>query len=63
MRLPDSENFLVGDFNTYCMNVAAGTLSYVLAGNEEKNPQRQIELLQLAFNVVTCSHMRSLLLI
>ncbi|CAH1232199.1 hypothetical protein PAECIP111891_06968 [Paenibacillus allorhizoplanae] len=48
MRLPDSENFLIGDFNTYCMNVA-GTLSYILAGNEEKIPQRQIELLQLAF--------------
>jgi hypothetical protein len=30
------------------MNIT-GTLSYVLAGNEEKIPQRQIELLLLSF--------------
>lgn len=41
MKLTDDENCLVGDFNTYCTNVA-GTLSYVLAGKDEEIPQRQM---------------------
>lgn len=48
MKLADDENSLVGDFNTFCMNVA-GTLSYVLAGKEKSIPQGQIEKLQLSF--------------
>jgi hypothetical protein len=47
-NLSDEEDCLTGDFNTYCMNIA-GTLSYVLAGNSSKIPQRQIEILQYSF--------------
>jgi hypothetical protein len=47
-KIKDDENSLVGDFNTYCMNIA-GTLSYVLAGKQEEIPQRQFEKLQLSF--------------
>ncbi|KRE21305.1 YxiJ family protein [Paenibacillus sp. Soil522] len=48
MKLTDDKNFLTGDFNTFCMNIA-GTLSYVLAGRTGDIPQRQIEKLQLSF--------------
>jgi hypothetical protein len=48
LNLSDEEDFLVGDFNTYCMNIA-GTLSYVLAGRANKIPQGQIEMLQKSF--------------
>lgn len=48
MKLTDDKNSLVGDFNTYCMNIA-GTLSYILAGKTAEIPQRQIEKLQLSF--------------
>lgn len=47
-KLREDENSFVGDFNTYCMNIA-GTLSYVLAGKTEEIPQRQIEKLELSF--------------
>ncbi|MEH6958075.1 YxiJ family protein [Neobacillus drentensis] len=48
LNLSDEEDCLVGDFNTYCMNIA-GTLSYVLAGKTNKIPQGQIEMLQKSF--------------
>jgi YxiJ-like protein len=48
LNLSDEEDSLVGDFNTYCMNIA-GTLSYVLAGKTNKIPQAQIEMLQKSF--------------
>ena len=48
LSLSDEEDFLTGDFNTYCMNIA-GTLSYVLAGKTNKIPQGQIEMLQKSF--------------
>ncbi|MBO7748956.1 hypothetical protein I8J29_32815 [Paenibacillus sp. MWE-103] len=48
LKLTDDKNSLVGDFNTYCMNIA-GTLSYVLAGKTSKIPQRQIEILKFSF--------------
>ena len=48
LSLSDESDFLMGDFNTYCMNIA-GTLSYVLAGKTNKIPQGQIEMLQKSF--------------
>jgi hypothetical protein len=48
MKLTDDKNSLVGDFNTYCMNIA-GTLSYVLANKTAEIPQNQIEKLHLSF--------------
>lgn len=48
LSLSDEEDFLTGDFNTYCMNIA-GTLSYVLAGKTNKIPQGQIEMLKKSF--------------
>jgi hypothetical protein len=47
-KLTDDKDSLVGDFNTYCMNIA-GTLSYVLNGKTADIPQRQIDKLQLSF--------------
>lgn len=48
LNLTDEEDSLTGDFNTYCMNIA-GTLSYVLAGNENEIPRHQIHLLEKSF--------------
>lgn len=47
-KLKDDEDSLVGDFSTYCMNIA-GTRSYILAGSSAEIPQRQIDLLQYSF--------------
>ena len=44
----EDENHIFGDFNTYCMTIA-GTLSYVLAGEINRIPQQQIDLLQKSF--------------
>ena len=48
LNLSDEEYCLVGDFNTYCMNIA-GALSYVLAGKTNKISKGQIEVLQKSF--------------
>ena len=48
LNLSDEEDCLVGDFNTYCMNIA-GTLSYVLSGKTNKIPKSQIEMLKKSF--------------
>ncbi|ALC89150.1 hypothetical protein AM500_04605 [Bacillus sp. FJAT-18017] len=48
LSLSEDEDFLIGDFNTYCMNIA-GTLSYVLGGKINKIPQGQIEMLKESF--------------
>ncbi|WP_043930668.1 YxiJ family protein [Bacillus sp. EB01] len=48
LALSDDEDFLIGDFNSYLMNIA-GTLSYVLGGKINKIPQGQIEMLRESF--------------
>jgi hypothetical protein len=48
IKLSDEEDCLMGDFNTYCMNIT-GTLSYVLADKTNKIPKGQIEMLQKSF--------------
>lgn len=48
MKLTDDKDSLVGDFNTYCMNIS-GTLSYILADKTAEIPQRQIKKLQMSF--------------
>jgi hypothetical protein len=47
-KMKEDKDSLVGDFNTYCMNIV-GARSYVLAGKSEKIPQRQIDLLRWSF--------------
>ncbi|MBP3953118.1 YxiJ family protein [Bacillus suaedae] len=48
LKLLEDEDFLTGDFNTYCMNIA-GTLSYVLARNTSQIPKCQISDLEMSF--------------
>ncbi|MFD0616042.1 YxiJ family protein [Paenibacillus sp. GCM10027629] len=48
LKLTEDKNSLVGDFNTYCMNIA-GTVSYVLDGKKAEIPQKQIEKLNMSF--------------
>ena len=48
LTLSDEEDFLIGDFNTYCMNIA-GTLSYVLTNAIDEIPHFQIQSLNHSF--------------
>jgi hypothetical protein len=48
LNLPEDDNDLTADFNTYCMNIS-GTLSYVLSGCTKNIPKFQIEFLQYSF--------------
>lgn len=47
-KLSQDENWLIADYNTYCMNIA-GSLSYCLEDLTDEIPKDQIEMLKFSF--------------